>query len=117
MAKKTGTTKKVTKKPAAKKPAAKKPAPGVRTRVTVSPRPEIPDPEGDAIRDALRRLGFGQVAAVRAGRSFEIVLDGVGAGAAAALVAEMCDKLLVGGVAEEHTVEILDDDGGGGGGS
>ena len=119
MAKKTVATKKVTKKPAAKKPAARRKAAAaspaaVRARVTVSPRPEIPDPEGEAIRDALRRLGFKQVAAVRAGRSFEIALSGVEGAAAVDLVAEMCDQLLADEVAEERSVALLDADGGGG---
>ena len=118
MAKKTVATKKVTKKPAAKKPAAARrkaaaasPA-ALRARVTVSPRPEISDPEGEAIRDALWRLGFKQVAAVRAGRSFEIALSGVEGAAAVDLVAEMCDQLLADEVAEERSVELLDTDGG-----
>ena len=120
MAKKTVAKKTVTKKPAAKKPAAakKKAAAAasatVRARVTVSPRPEIPDPEGEVIRDALRRLGFAEVAAVRAGRSFEIALSGVEGAAAADLVAAMCDQLLADEVAEEHSVEMLDSGDGGG---
>ncbi len=103
-----------TKKAPAKKKATrstKKVPAAVRARVTVTPRPEIPDPEGEAIRAALGRLGFEQVSAVRAGRSFEITLAGVETAAAADLVGEMCDQLLVDS-AEEVTVEFLDGEGG-----
>ena len=108
----TRTKKPAAKKPAAKKPAAKKSATVARLRVTVTPRREIPDPEGEAIRAALGRLGFEQVSEVRAGRSFEIALAGVEAAAAADLVGEMCDQLLVDATAEEATVEPVDDGGG-----
>ena len=93
----------VTTVPAVDDPVPAAPA-TVRARVTVSPRPDIPDPEGEAIRDALRRLGFAEVAAVRAGRSFEIALSGVEGAEMADLVAAMCDKLLADGVAE---IEIV----------
>ncbi len=106
MATKKAPVKKKAKRSTKKVPGSGHPA-AVRARVTVAPRPEIPDPEGEAIRAALGRLGFDQVAAVRAGRSFEIALAGVEAAAAADLVGEMCDQLLVDS-AEEVTVEILD---------
>jgi len=37
-------------------------------------KPEIHDPQGEAIASACRRLGFGQVAGVRQGKRFEIDL-------------------------------------------
>jgi phosphoribosylformylglycinamidine (FGAM) synthase PurS component len=37
-------------------------------------KPEIHDPQGEAIASACRRLGFGQVAGVRQGKRFEIEL-------------------------------------------
>ena len=48
----------------------------MKARVTVYPRREILDPQGKAIRDALSRVGFAGVDDVRAGKSFEISLDG-----------------------------------------
>jgi phosphoribosylformylglycinamidine synthase subunit PurS len=42
------------------------------------PKPEILDPQGQAIAGALRRLGFAGVASVRQGKHFELdVEDGV----------------------------------------
>ena len=42
--------------------------------VDVMLKPEIHDPQGEAIASACRRLGFGQVAGVRQGKRFEIEL-------------------------------------------
>ena len=103
-------TKAATKRKATKKTQTEQP---VRARVTVFPRPEIPDPEGDAIRAALGRLGFQQVSEVRAGRSFEIALAGVEADSASDLLRQMCDRLLANAVAEEYAVELLGAGGGG----
>ena len=42
--------------------------------INVMLKPEIHDPQGEAIASACRRLGFGQVAGVRQGKRFEIDL-------------------------------------------
>ena len=42
--------------------------------IDVMLKPEIHDPQGEAIASACRRLGFGQVAGVRQGKRFEIEL-------------------------------------------
>jgi phosphoribosylformylglycinamidine synthase subunit PurS len=42
--------------------------------IDVMLKPEIHDPQGDAIASACRRLGFGQVVGVRQGKRFEIEL-------------------------------------------
>ena len=80
-------------------------------RVTVYPRKEILDPQGKAIRGALARLGFENVASVRAGKSFEIRLEGVSGEAAVDLAREMASKLLANPVVEDFSVELLDGDG------
>jgi len=40
------------------------------------PKPEILDPQGKAVANALPRLGFGQFTAVRQGKRFELEVDG-----------------------------------------
>ena len=47
-----------------------------RLIVEVMLKPEIHDPQGDAIASACRRLGFGQVLGVRQGKRFEVEVDG-----------------------------------------
>ncbi|HJY70532.1 MAG TPA: phosphoribosylformylglycinamidine synthase subunit PurS, partial [Streptosporangiaceae bacterium] len=47
-----------------------------RMIVEVMLKPEIHDPQGEAIASACHRLGFGQVLEVRQGKRFEVELDG-----------------------------------------
>ncbi|ADG75838.1 MULTISPECIES: phosphoribosylformylglycinamidine synthase subunit PurS [Cellulomonas] len=47
-----------------------------RVVVDVMPKPEILDPQGKAVANALPRLGFGQFTAVRQGKRFELEVDG-----------------------------------------
>ena len=78
----------------------------VKARVTVYPRPEVLDPQGKAIGDALARLGFGQVREVRAGKSFDVVLEGVSGEAARELLDQMCSRLLANPVVEDFSIEL-----------
>ncbi len=79
----------------------------VKARITVYPRPEILDPQGKAIAGALSRLGFKQIAEVRAGKSFEIVLKRGGKKVEADL-RRMCEELLANTLIEDYHVELLD---------
>ena len=47
-----------------------------RMIVEVMLKPEIHDPQGEAIASACHRLGFGQVLGVRQGKRFEVELEG-----------------------------------------
>lgn len=80
----------------------------MKARVTVYPRREILDPQGKAIRTALQRVGFAEVAAVRAGKSFELDLGEGERQTAADRVAAMCEQLLANTVVEEYAIEILE---------
>jgi phosphoribosylformylglycinamidine synthase len=82
----------------------------VKARVFVYPRPEILDPEGKAIRQALDRLGFTEVGEVRAGRSFDIDLEVKSPAQAEKLLRQMCDKLLANPVVEDFCIELLEDE-------
>jgi phosphoribosylformylglycinamidine synthase subunit PurS len=70
-------------------------------------KPEIHDPQGEAIASACHRLGFGQVMAVRQGKRFEIELAGDGPvdEAAAQRVAELAAELLANPVIEEFSIQ------------
>jgi phosphoribosylformylglycinamidine synthase PurS subunit len=47
-----------------------------RVVVDVMPKPEILDPQGKAVAGALARLGFGEFAAARQGKRFELEVEG-----------------------------------------
>jgi phosphoribosylformylglycinamidine synthase len=69
-------------------------------------KPEILDPQGQAIARALPRLGFSGVPAVRQGKRFEIELDGPADDAALEEVRKMAETLLANTVIEDYTVRV-----------
>jgi phosphoribosylformylglycinamidine synthase subunit PurS len=75
-----------------------------RVVVDVMLKPEILDPQGQAVQRALPRLGFDGILGVRQGKRFEIELDGPADEAALATAREMAEKLLANTVIEEFTV-------------
>jgi phosphoribosylformylglycinamidine synthase subunit PurS len=77
-----------------------------RVVVDVMLKPEILDPQGQAVQRALPRLGFDGVVDVRQGKRFEVELDGPADEAALARVHEMAEKLLANTVIEEYVVRV-----------
>jgi phosphoribosylformylglycinamidine synthase len=75
-----------------------------RVIVDVMLKPEIHDPQGEAIASACRRLGFGQVLAVRQGKRFEVELSEPADDAVVARIAELAGELLANPVIEEFSV-------------
>jgi phosphoribosylformylglycinamidine synthase subunit PurS len=81
--------------------------PVARVVVEVMLKPEIHDPQGEAIASACHRLGFGEVVGVRQGKRFEVELSGPADeadDAAVAQVAELASELLANPVIEEFSV-------------
>jgi phosphoribosylformylglycinamidine synthase subunit PurS len=78
----------------------------MKARVTVFPRPEILDPQGKAIHQALGRLGYGAVADLRAGKSYDLELATESAEEARRLVGEMCERLLANPLVERYEIEL-----------
>jgi phosphoribosylformylglycinamidine synthase len=75
--------------------------------VDVVLKPEIHDPQGEAIAGACRRLGFGQVVGVRQGKRFEVELEGAADDATLAQVAELAAELLANPVLEDFTLRTV----------
>jgi phosphoribosylformylglycinamidine synthase PurS subunit len=74
----------------------------MKTRVYVTLKNGVLDPQGKAIHHALEGLGFAGVRDVRAGKLIELDLaDGVGDGE----VEAMCRKLLANTVIENFRIE------------
>lgn len=77
-----------------------------RVIVDVMLKPEILDPQGQAVARALPRLGFNGVSSVRQGKRFEVELDGQADGAALAEVRRIAETLLANTVIEEYAVRV-----------
>jgi phosphoribosylformylglycinamidine synthase subunit PurS len=75
-----------------------------RVIVEVMLKPEIHDPQGDAIASACHRLGFGQVRSVRQGKRFEVELDGPADDGAVTAITAVARDLLSNPVIEEFTL-------------
>jgi phosphoribosylformylglycinamidine synthase subunit PurS len=75
-----------------------------RMIVEVMLKPEIHDPQGEAVASACRRLGLGQVLGVRQGKRFEVELDGPADEAAVRAVTELARDLLSNPVIEDFTL-------------
>jgi phosphoribosylformylglycinamidine synthase len=74
-----------------------------RVVATVMPRAGVLDPQGQAVRGALGRLGFEGVGDVRIGKRIELVLNGDDPLGRAR---EMCERLLANALIEDYTVEL-----------
>jgi len=75
-----------------------------RVVVDVMLKPEIHDPQGEAIASASHRLGFGEVVAVRQGKRFELELAGAAGDGALERIAELAGELLANPVIEEFSI-------------
>jgi len=74
-----------------------------RVVVTVMPKSGVLDPQGQAVRGALGRLGFGDVADVRVGRRIELELTGDDPEGRAR---RMCEELLANPLIEDWSVAV-----------
>jgi phosphoribosylformylglycinamidine synthase len=72
--------------------------------VEVMLKPEIHDPQGEAIASACHRLGLGQVLGVRQGKRFEVELEGPADEVAVTAITKLARDLLSNPVIEEFTL-------------
>ncbi|GLW25442.1 MULTISPECIES: phosphoribosylformylglycinamidine synthase subunit PurS [Microbispora] len=79
-----------------------------RVIVDVMLKPEILDPQGQAIARALPRLGFSGVSEVRQGKRFELELDGPADEAALSEVRKMAETLLANTVIEDFAIHVAE---------
>lgn len=74
--------------------------------VDVMLKPEILDPQGNAVASALPRLGFTFANSVRQGKRFEIEIDGEPTSAQLAEVEKAAEVLLSNPVIETYVVRV-----------
>jgi phosphoribosylformylglycinamidine synthase len=79
----------------------------MKAHVYVTLKTSVLDPQGQTIHNALRKIGFAEVAAVRQGKYFELSLaDGLSADAAKAQVERIAGEVLTNPIIEEYTYRI-----------
>ena len=77
-----------------------------RVVIDVMLKPEILDPQGQAILRALPSLGFAAVSGVRQGKRFELDIDGESTESALERARAIADTLLANPVIEDYRVHV-----------
>jgi phosphoribosylformylglycinamidine synthase PurS subunit len=77
----------------------------MKATVLVRPKGGILDPQGEAVRGSLRKLGFA-VGGARVGRLVDLELDAETPEAARAQVERMCLQLLANPLIESFEIEV-----------
>jgi len=74
----------------------------MKAKVTVMPKKSVLDPQGVAVRDAMRHHGMPAVSSVRIGKFMEIEVEG----ADEAKLHEICRDLLSNPVIEDYELHV-----------
>lgn len=77
----------------------------MKVSVLVRPKEGILDPQGTAVEDSLRKLGF-EVAGARVGRLVDVEVEASSEDEARAQVDEMCRQLLANPLIESYAIEV-----------
>ena len=79
----------------------------MKAKVIVMPKAAVLDPQGNAVRDAMRHLGMPEVRSVRIGKYMEIDIDGQNADFESRLH-RLCRELLSNPVIEDYELQNID---------
>jgi phosphoribosylformylglycinamidine synthase PurS subunit len=77
----------------------------VKVAVLIRPKAGILDPQGEAVRDSLVKLGFG-VARARVGRVVDLELDAASPDEARQQAERMCEELLANSLIESFEIAV-----------
>jgi len=77
-----------------------------QAKVFVTPKRGILDPQGRAVEQSLKSLGFDQVDGVRIGKYIVLGVDAASAAEARQIVTRMCEQLLANTVIEDYRFEV-----------
>ncbi|PYJ35632.1 MAG: hypothetical protein DME88_01545 [Verrucomicrobia bacterium] len=80
----------------------------MKAKVIVMPKAAVLDPQGNAVRDAMRHLGMPEVRSVRIGKYMEIDIDGQN-GDFESRLHRLCRDLLSNPVIEDYELQKGDD--------
>ena len=78
----------------------------MKSLVKIMPKKGVLDPQGKAIENALKTLGFDEVRNVRQGKFIEIELDEKDPEVAEKQVSKMSEQLLANTVIENYQIDI-----------
>jgi phosphoribosylformylglycinamidine synthase subunit PurS len=79
----------------------------MNAKVIVMPKAAVLDPQGNAVRDAMRHLGMPEVRSVRIGKYMEIEIEGRN-GELESRLHQLCRDLLSNPVIEDYEVQRTD---------
>ncbi len=77
-----------------------------RVELVVKPRKGVRDPQGEAVEEALRGIGYGDFRVHCVGRTLHMEIAAPDEGEARRLVDDMCKRLLVNPSLETYELEI-----------
>lgn len=75
-------------------------------RVLVEPKPELLDPQGQAVERAMIELGLKNVSGTRVGKFIKFRLKAISAQQAREKVSEIAQKFLANPIIEKYSVEL-----------
>ena len=79
----------------------------MKATVLIRPKPGILDPQGQAVENSLRHLGF-SVADARVGKLVELNVEATNDADARAQVERMCEQLLANPLIESYEIALQD---------
>lgn len=79
----------------------------VFVKVYVTYKESVLDPQGEAVKGALHRMGYSEIEEVRIGKYFEMQVN-PGTSPVEEVIEEACDKLLANVNMETYRFEIMD---------
>jgi len=78
----------------------------MKVRLEIRLNPDILDPQGDAINNALQQMNFKSVSSVRQGKLIELDVKASSQEEAHNLVKKMAEELLVNPIMETYTISM-----------
>ena len=78
----------------------------MKISATVTLKKEVLDPQGKAVSQTLKNMGYNNIVNVRQGKYFDIELNETDIEKAKKIAEEICKKLLTNVVIEDYTIDL-----------
>ena len=78
------------------------------SKINISIRKTILDPQGKAVEHSLKSLGFAAIEDTRIGKYIELKIDAKSKSEAEKISKEACEKLLANPVMEDYSIEVIE---------